>query len=208
MRKANPAMVLIAIVLFASGAAADRLILIPTGATLGTGEFRAEYAASGGQNATWAATGVMRLEVEGAWFSGFAPSSDDAWSAQIAILPETSFTPALGVGVRDIGDGSDKSTGLYDGRSLYAAATKEIELGEVTTFVQDLKITAGIGTGSLNGIFFGADAGIAERLRLAAEYDTKDINLAATYGLAPLVNVRVSSIHGDVYYGLLISYLR
>ena len=205
MRTTLLLIVIVAVHLLVGSAFGDRLLLIPTGTTLGTGDFRAEYAASGTARAYWAATGISRLEVEGAWFNGFGPQPDTAWSVQIAVLPETSFTPALGIGMRDMGSTTDKSAALYDGRSLYMAVTKSIELGEGLTFIQDLKLDAGIGTGSLNGIFFGAEAGLSGRLRLAAEYDTRDFNFAATYGVAPIVNVRVSSIHGDVYYGLLLS---
>lgn len=191
--------------LIAGTAVADRLILIPTGTTLSTGDFRAEYAGHGSAQAYWAAVGITRLEVEGAWFRNFGSNENGAVSAQIAVLPETSFTPALGVGVRDIGDSADTSALLYDGRSAYVAVSKGVETGEGLTFVQDLKAHAGIGTGSLSGIFFGAEVTLPGKVRLAAEYDTKDFNFAATYNVAPIAKLRVSSIHDEGYYGAVIS---
>jgi hypothetical protein len=191
--------------LIAGSASAERLILIPTGTTLGTGDFRAECAAQESRQAYWAGTGIIRLEIEGAWFHGFGPKENGAVSAQISVLPETSFTPAVGLGVRDIGDSTDKSSALYDGRSVYLAVSKGVPTGESLGFVSDLKLHAGIGTGSLSGIFFGAEATLPGRVCLAAEYDTKEFNLAATYSAAPVVKLRVSSIHDDVYFGVLAS---
>ncbi|MCX6377313.1 MAG: hypothetical protein NTU88_14980, partial [Armatimonadetes bacterium] len=138
-------------------AAADRLILIPTGTTLTTGQVRGEYAGHESKQAYWAAVGILRLEVEGAWFKGFGAGNANALSAQVGVLPETSFTPAIGLGVRDIGDKTDDQTALYAGRSFYLAASKSVPLSGGEAMLQELKVHVGIGTGSLKGVFFGAE---------------------------------------------------
>ena len=193
----------------AGSAVADRLILIPTGKTLTTGGIKAEFATSpDGDNAKvyWVNVGVSRLELEGARFQDFGPEDVDVISAQIAVVPETSFTPAIALGVRDISDETGAEGALYGGRSFYLAASKSVPVtGGVPLLFQDVKIHGGIGTESLSGIFFGIEGTLPAGIRLAGEYDTEDFNFAASYGVVQAVKVRVSSIKGDIYYGALFS---
>jgi hypothetical protein len=184
---------------------ADRLIIIPEGTTLTTGAARVEYAGHESKQAYWAAVGISRLEVEGAWFKGFGAGNANALSAQVGVLPETSFTPALALGVRDIGDKTDDEPALYAGRSFYVAASKSVPLSGGEAMLQELKVHVGIGTGSLKGVFFGAETTLPGKVQLAGEYDTETFNFAATYSVAPFVKMRVSSIGGDAYYGALVS---
>jgi len=198
--------VIVLICSFVRGAAgADRLIIIPEGTTLTTGAARVEYAGRQSAQAYWAAVGISRLEVEGAWFKGFGPENASAVSAQVGILPETSFTPALALGVRDIGDKTDDEAALYAGRSFYVAASKSVPLSGGEAMLQELKVHVGIGTGSLKGVFFGAETTLPGKVQLAGEYDTETFNFAATYFVAPVVRLRVSSIGGDPYYGALVA---
>ncbi|MHB0997938.1 MAG: hypothetical protein ACYC27_01725 [Armatimonadota bacterium] len=185
---------------------ADRLILTPTGRTLSTGGIKAEYAArtDGDGKAYWINFGISRLEIEGARFQDFNGdnSKDDVISAQIGIIPETTFTPALALGVRDIADETDGSNGLYEGRSLYVAASKKIPItGGVPFLFQDVSIHGGIGTNSLKGVFFGVEGTLPMGLRINGEYDTDDFNFAAEYSVIPTVKAKVSWIKGDIFYG-------
>ena len=195
----------------AASVSADRLILIPEGTTLTTGQVKGEYqvrATSGGATAYWANVGLLRLEIEGAWFQGFSAPDTDAVSAQISVLPETSFTPAVALGIRDIGDKTktDAADSLYDGRSLYLAASKGLSfVARGLPFLSDLKVHAGIGTGSLSGIFFGAEVAVSGRWRLAAEYDSHYVNIAAMYNVAPIARLRVEKIRNDTYFGAVLS---
>ena len=200
---------LFAIVLFCcclgGAVSADRLIIIPEGTTLTTGAARVEYAGRQSAQAYWAAVGILRLEVEGAWFKGFGAGNVNALSAQVGVLPETSFTPAIGLGVRDIGDKTDDQTALYGGRSFYLAASKSVPLSGGQAMLQELKVHVGIGTGSLKGVFFGAETTLPGKVQLAGEYDTETFNFAATYSVVPVVKLRVSSIGGDPYFGALLT---
>lgn len=200
---------LFAIVLFCcclgGAVSADRLIIIPEGTTLTTGAARVEYAGRQSAQAYWAAVGILRLEVEGAWFKGFGAGNANALSAQVSVLPETSFTPAVALGVRDMGDKTDDQTALYGGRSFYVAASKSVPLAGGEAMLQELKVHVGIGTGSLKGVFFGAETTLPGKVQLAGEYDTRNFNFAATYFVAPVVRLRVSSIGGDPYYGALVA---
>lgn len=195
--------------LVAGSAAGDRLILIPTGTTLTTGEIKAEYAGSSAAShpkAYWLSAGVSRLELEGARFEDYGLESVSTVSAQLSVLPETSFTPSVALGVRDISDESDGRGALYDGQTFYLAITKGIPVtGGVPFVFEDVRIHGGVGTGSLNGVFFGVDGRLPMGIHLAGEYDTDDFNIAASYNVIPALKVRVSSIKGDTYYGALFS---
>lgn len=192
-----------------SYASADRLILIPTGSTISTG-IKGEYAASAegdDQKIYWASIGMSRFEIEGARFQDFpATEKTDALSAQVCVIPETSFTPAVAVGVRDI---SDETEGLglpYDGQSFYAAVSKTVPItGGVPIIFQDMKVHGGVGTGSLGGVFFGVEGTLPIGLRIAAEYDTEEFNWAAIYSVAGPLKFKVSSIRNDLYYGAFLS---
>ncbi|MHB0912192.1 MAG: hypothetical protein ACYC2Y_01935 [Armatimonadota bacterium] len=184
-------------------ASADRLILIPTGRTLGTGDIRAEYISrtdSDDGQVYRLATGVSRFEVEGARFQNFGSDSVDLVSGQVSLLPETSFTPGVAVGVRDIADNGAGT--LYGGRSFYVAATKGIPVtGGIPFLLQDVKFHGGVGTDSLSGVFFGAEGKLPLGIKLAVEYDTEDFNYAVAYSVVPTVTARAEWIRDDFYYG-------
>ncbi|MDI6828466.1 MAG: hypothetical protein QME62_08290 [Armatimonadota bacterium] len=201
--------VLVFLFLIAGIASGDRLILIPTGSTISTG-LKAEYAAStegDGQKIYWASLGVSRFEVEGARFQDFDNiDQKDAVSVQLCVIPETSFTPAVGIGVRDLSDETEGFGLPYDGQSFYAAVSKTVPVtGGIPVIFQDMKVHGGIGTGSLGGVFFGVEGTLPMGLRIAAEYDTEKFNWAAIYNIAGPLKFKVSSIRNDIYYGAFLS---
>jgi len=195
--------------LLAASAAADRLVLIPTGRTLTTGGIKAEYAANSDLDDAkiyWVNVGVSRLELEGARFQDFGPDDIDVVSAQVAVIPETSFTPSVALGVRDISDETDGRGIPYDGQSFFLAVTKSIPVtGGVPLLFQDVQLHGGIGTGSLGGVFFGIEGKLPMGIHLAGEYDTEDFNFSASYNIVPTIKAKLSSIKGDVYYGAVFS---
>ncbi len=184
---------------------ADRLVLIPTGSTLSTGGIKAEYATgseAGGGDVYWVNLGLSRFEVEGTRFQGFGPDDVDAFGVQASVIPETSFTPAIALGMRDIADETEGKGVLYEGQSLYLVLSKSTPVtGGVPLLLDDMKVHGGVGTGGLSGAFFGIEGRIPMGLRVAAEYDTEDFNWAASYSLIPSVKLKVSSMKGDIYYG-------
>lgn len=191
------------------GASADRLVLTPTGSTLSTGGIKGEYAnnADGDGVIYWANIGVSRFEIEGARFQDFSPDETDVVGIQAAVVPETSFTPALAIGVRNI---SDETGGLpepYDERTLYAVITKSLPAsGGVPGLISDLSVSGGVGTGGLSGFFFGVEGNVLPLgLRAAVEYDTEDWNWAVSYGIVSVLRAKVYSIKDDIYYGASLS---
>jgi hypothetical protein len=198
--------IIIAIICFLTVGAvwADRLILIPTGTSLATG-IKVDYANNPGKQGGsiyWVNIGVSRVEIEGVRFQNFGVKRIDTYSAQLAVLPETSFTPAISIGARDIANRTDDRGLLYDGRSFYIAASKGVPItGGIPILLQEVKLHVGFGTGSLNGIFFGAEGTLPLGIHIRGEYDSKNFNFAASYNIIPLLSASVSSIKGDIYYG-------
>ena len=194
----------IMVCMLATAVAANRLITIPTGNTLTTGGIKLEYAANSSnsdQKIYWANVGVSRLEVEGARFAGFGTKQTDAISLQVSVMPETSFTPGVALGVRDISD-QTKGNGLYDGRSYYVAVSKAVPVtGGIPLIFQDVRVHSGIGTGSLSGVFFGIEGRLPMGLNVSGEYDTSDFNYAASYNIVPTIKAKASWIKGDFFYG-------
>jgi hypothetical protein len=187
------------------GVSADRLILIPTGDTLTTGGIRAEYQqkldASDG-NMSRVNIGISRFEIEGARFQDFGSENATAVSAQISVLPETSVTPAIALGVRDLSDETDGLGMPYDGRSLYLAASKSIPVtGGIPLIFKNVKVHGGIGTGSLHGVFFGVEGKLPLGVRLAGEFDSEKLNAMLSYNVVPTLRVDLGVIRSDTYVG-------
>jgi len=202
------AVLITAAALCASQAFGDRLILTPTGNLLDQGEVRAEAAfgspdaptglltAGASERVYWANIGMGRIEIEGARFEPEGGESLDILSAEVAVLPETLVTPAIGLGVRDI---TEETT---DGRGYYVAITKTVPLTDVVPFfLHDVKVHAGYGVDGLNGAFGGVQVGLPLKLTLYAEHDSENFNAALSWNIVPLVGLKVYSLDGEVFYG-------
>jgi len=191
------------------GVSADRVVLIPTGTTLGTAGIKAEYAnnSDGDGVILWANVGISRFEIEGARFMDFGPDDTDVFSVQAAVIPETSFTPALALGIRNIADENAGLPGPYNEQSFYAVASKTLPMPEgVPGLLGDAVVHGGVGTGGLSGFFFGVEATIVPvGVRGSVEYDTDDWNWAVSYGFASIVRAKIYSIRDDVFYGFSLS---
>lgn len=189
---------------------ADRLLVIPEGTTLSIGDVKGEVLArTDGDGQMYSVNiGLPRLEIEGAGFQDFNDSNDDATtiSAQVSIIPETSFTPAIAFGVRDIGNDSNVHNSIYGGRAYYLTASKRLVLADaVNSGFNDVSVHCGIGTDSLKGLFFGVEGTLPMGLRLCGEYDSEDVNFGVSYNIIPAIRIDAASIKGDAYYGATIS---
>ncbi len=190
-------------------ASADRLIITPKGTTLSTGGISAEYADNSDGDGTiyWVNVGISRFEIEGARFVDFGPDEADVFGLQASVIPETSFTPALAVGCRNIADENGGLLASYNERSFYVSASKAIPVTEgVPGLLGNAAVHGGVGTGGLSGFFFGVDATIVPLgVAAAVEYDTEDWNWAVSYGFAGVINAKITSIKGDLFYGFTFS---
>lgn len=202
MRKANLPTTLAAIAIFGTAVCnsclCNPLLLAPTGTTLTTGQFRAEVALSSGNkrgNYTWVATGFKQFEASLIRISGVAGEDANLFSAQWCFLPETFITPAVSLGVYDIGAQTE------DGMGVYFAASKHISTKALTAFLRDFSITLGVGLGGIKGPFASFEAKLPAGVFLQGEYDSKDLNGAIGLQPAPSLRFKIYSIRKDIYYG-------
>jgi len=179
--------------------------VIPTGDTLGLASAKAEYVAglsSSNSSAFWLNLGLPRLEIEGVRFRSPGHGTTDAISGQVCVLPETTFTPAVAVGARDLSNSLDHKNALYDGRALYVAVSKSLPMPKSFTGIRNVKLHGGIGTGSLNGLFVGAEGTLPMNLIVAGEFDSQKLNASVAYQVIPGLRFHLSEIRGQGYYGI------
>lgn len=189
--------VLIAILAAVGPAAADRNILTPTGETLATAKFRAEAVIDPSETdnrVIWAAVGISRFELEAQRVETEEGLKQDTFNLEAALLPQTTLTPAIGVGVIDVTNKID--------RGMYIAATKRVPLSSaLPTPISDIRLTAGLGTGPIKGLFAGAEATVMS-LRLQAEYDGDDFNAAIGIPILGAATAKAMWIKDDFYIGV------
>lgn len=186
------------VILSAVNCSANPLLLCPTGTTLTTGQFRAEAALSPSNkhgNYTWLAAGLNQFEACLIRMSGVEGEDANSFCAQWCFLPETFFTPAVSLGVTDIGAQTE------DGVGVYAAATKSIPTGKILPVIKDFSATLGIGVGGIKGLFAGLQVKLPAGLFIQGEYDTQDFNGAVGWQIAPALRVKVYSIRKETYFG-------
>ena len=207
---------------------ADRIIFAPTGTVLGGGEIKAEAAAGnaeGFDRVYWLGLGLQRLELNAfrlqdrgsrstapagraaAGSSRFDIGSElvgedslDVVNAEIGVLPETTLTPGIGVGVWDI------TNETKDGIGYFVAVSKALPLTRgIPSPIRDVRVHAGVGVGGIEGFFGGAEATILLGLRLYAEYFEGDFNFAVGWKVLPAVQLKAYLLGGDPFVGIQIS---
>lgn len=178
-------------------ACADRNILTPTGDTLGTGRFRLEAVVEADETdnrVIWAAVGLPRFEVEGQRTETGAGLKEDTINVQAALLPQTTLTPAVGIGILDATDEID--------RGLYVAVSKNVPFSDLLPLpVRDIRLTAGLGSGPISGLFAGAEATVMG-FRLQTEFDGDDFNLAVGFPFLGVATAKALWIKDDFYLGV------
>lgn len=179
-------------------AAANPILLAPSGSTLTTGQFRAEAALSPDNEDGryfWLGAGLMQFEANLLHFED--PNGDDGnlIGAQWSFLPETALTPGVAFGVWDITSESD------DGIAGYLAVTKSLPTNMVLPLLRDVSATIGLGLGGIKGPFAGVEARLPLGLFVQAEYDSRDFNAAVGWHPVKLFRVKAYTIHSDFYFG-------
>jgi hypothetical protein len=146
------------------------------------------------------------VEVEVARFDNFNSGNVYSVSGQVNVLSESTVAPAISLGCRDIGDKTTTSNSLYGGRSFYVTASKGIPItGGIPLLFTDMHVHAGLGTDSLSGLFLGVEGRTVIGVRLAAEYDNKNLNYGLYYDVVPHVRVSLTSRNGDIFYGAMVA---
>ncbi|MDH7601865.1 MAG: YjbH domain-containing protein [Armatimonadota bacterium] len=174
------------------------MLLAPTGTTLSTAQFRAEAALSPHNergNYLWLAAGFKQFEASLIRMSNVAGEDANVFGVQWCFLPETFVTPAISLGVYDIGAQTDEGLGVY------LAASKHISTKVAAPFLQDFSVTLGIGVGGIKGPFAAFEAKLPAGLFVQGEHDSRDLNGAVGWQPFPGFRLKAYSIRKDTYYG-------
>jgi hypothetical protein len=137
--------------------------------------------------------GALRAKVEHS-------AHETVLNLKYRIQPENDKHAGFAVGVFDPTD-EIQST-------VYFVASKTV-LHKARVFGDDLtgvRAHLGIGGGELDGVFAGVSAVLANRLLLAAEYDTKDVNLGARLSLGYGIRAHVGWFDELSDFGVGVSY--
>lgn len=188
----------------ASVVSADRLVLAPRGRILAPGEAELELSAPTSapwSYATWLNLGVpaqdLGLEFEYRHITA-GGRSNDTFGLQYSVIGEAftnNIAPSIAVGLRDIGNDGE-------GRSLYLAMTKSPALSATQErLVKSIRLTAGAGTGGIDGLFGGAEVTLKGGLRLAVESLAGKINSGLRLPVARQLEVRASTYDGEAMVG-------
>lgn len=179
-------------------AAANTILLAPTGTTLTTGQVRAEAALSPGNDNGkyyWFGTGFQQFEARVIRFETANGEKENQFGAQWNFLPETILTPAVSFGVSDITSQS------HEGIGVYVAATRHLPTGPLSSVIKDLAVSGGVGIKGIKGPFFGVEAKLPWNLFAQVEYDSRDINAAAGWQPVSLFRIKASNIRSEFYFG-------
>jgi len=175
----------------------DRVILTPSGETLATGRFRVEgiMQTSETQNRRlWAAVGLSRFEIEAQRIETRAGDDTDLLNIEVGLLPQTVFTPAVGLGVIDASDQIE--------RTFYAAISKTVPLPQSLALpVANVRLTAGFASGLIEGLYAGAE-GTVLGFRIQVEHDSEDLNAAIGIPILGVATAKALWIKKDFYVGL------
>jgi hypothetical protein len=184
----------------------DRVILTPAATTLAPAQVSAEeiYGIdSRPRNLAWLNGASHLVEFEGVRLQ--APGRQDlALSAQLGLLPETSTTPAISMGVRDIfNTGRGFGEYGYFGRSVYLVAGKEFSTDSTGNFpFRNGSFTVGFGTGSGCGLFGSISADLALGLRQSLEFDGRGLNYRVSHDLGHIARLVYARVHGSNFVGI------
>lgn len=187
-------------------ASADRLVLMPTGNVLTTGDVRAEISlgASDERKIYWLNVGLARLELnamrldQGSHIVG--EKTADVLGAEFSVLPETTLTPGIGIGVWDLTGQTEDGEGYYLALSKRVPSARPLPLP-----LTDIRLHVGFGVGGINGPFAGVEASLPYNLKLYAEQFQENSNVGVGWKLIRGVEARAYLIDGRRYYGLQIT---
>jgi len=224
MKKLKWIMLVLAAIIIAAPVSADRVIFAPTGTILSGGEFKAEGAiqASGDNNKIyWLGVGLQQLELNVTRIEfdtdsvtesmekslrptkaifDLAPDTGDKVNivgAAMSIVPETSLTPGVAVGIWDLTDETADGIGYYIAMSKVVPLTQELPLP-----IQDVKVHAGYGIKGIDGLFAGAEASLPLGLKLSAEWFQDELNYALGWGIGNTLQVKGYILDDETFYGL------
>ncbi len=177
---------------------ADDLILLPTGSTLTTGQYRAQLIVSPSNdhgNFQQLAVGLASYEFNYVRADYGSGKTEGKLGVQWCFLPQTFITPAVSIGVRDLFSQS------VEGFGGYAAMTKNVPTGLFTNLVSDMTFTVGCGFRALRGVFGGVDMKLVGDIVGQIEYDGDNWNSAVGWQPSERFRLKTYVINKERYYG-------
>lgn len=125
-------------------------------------------------------------------------------SLQTPILPETYITPAVSVGIWDVGNETTAySDAGYHGRAYYLSMSKSLLTPSGRHYlIQDIAFTAGLGAGSIHGGFGSASAVFPLGVRTTLEFDSRSLNSRVSLPLLKQGGLSLSRIAGHTFLGI------
>ncbi len=187
----------------------DRIVLGPDGDTLAPDSYRAEFALDPRrkfQNRIWLQYSTpqgIELEAERTDLTGDRKKGYSLNIQYPITYSIVSTLPAISIGVRDL-----TFTGQEHG-ALYLAATRSLALTDrQRRFARELKLDAGIGTGTIGGIFVGVRTQLALGPRIQAELYRRRPNVTVSLPISRHWEARAYSLDSHFYYGISFSVQR
>src|ERR1041385_433891 len=185
-------------------ARADRVILSPLGDTLPIDSFKAEYV-----------TGLGNLSSDLSWFAVSSGSGIELELQRLSAIteaknryslnieyPQVPFGNYLSVsyGIRDV-----TGTGTEHG-AVYIAAMAPIRFYGKRPLLRELRVNLGLGTGRMDGLFFGVEANLMGNVRFSAELYRRQPNVGIALPVTRNLQAKVYSLDGNIYYGMAFSW--
>ncbi len=118
-------------------------------------------------------------------------------------IPDTNGFPAIAVGVRDL-----LGTGVEHG-AIYLTASRPVALSDrQARWFRSVRLSAGYGTGQLDGAFGGAELVLRDRVRFGFEVYRQRTNFSVSIPLVRNTQARAYSLDGTPFFGLSYSLTR
>ncbi len=193
---------LIGICLLAAGGRADRYVLAPSASTLNPLGFKFDFLTApsrGGENYSWVQySSPVGIELEYNRFDRFGDGRiRNSFNLQYPILSDLGEFPAISVGVRDLfGTGTERG-------SFYLMVGKDLPLSDrLRRWIKEFNVSGGGGTNFLSGPVLGTRLKLRSGATLTAEYFRYRWNGSLGVPLIRHLQGNVSSLNGQMFYGL------
>lgn len=203
-----PAVLALAAVFLPQACRADRILLAPSADMLPPRAFRTELdlsALNSSSSMSWMQfTTASGVELEGERVGlPTGPSARYGLNLEYPILPDLGAFPSVAVGIRDL-----LGTGV-DHKALFVAATRSFPLSDrQLRLFRRVSLTAGLGTGRLDGPFVGGKASLTTGIGLYAEIYRRRPDFGVSLPIGHHVEARAYTLDGTPYLGLAYSLVR
>lgn len=189
------------IFLFPHLASADRIILAPTAETpdpnsLGLSGLLTPYRHD--NSFLWlryASPQGIELEVQRAALLS-DPKVRYTFDLEYPFTFDFNGFPAIAMGIRDLFGTGDEHGAIY-----FVVSHSPTTPQWLKPFLRQLRLTAGVGTGTMDGPFVGAESRLLGDLTLSAEVYRTHPDFGLTLPLTRGINANFASINGTIFYG-------